>query len=315
MKMNGNQVGIVLIILGMSLFALQDVLIKSMAPTASLMQILFFRGVIGTILLSLFFYLTNRKISFSSSYPITAIARGILFFVGFTSYYVSLTLIPLAEATSLFFISPLFMTIFSKIILKDEVGFHRSGAIIFGFLGILFIIKPSFVTFNWAMLLPILCAITYSLSMILAKLTSAEDTSFQQTSHIYISNFLLAAVTSFVVSYLISYNGTNAGLEFIVRPFNFANKLFLFYMIIISIFGTLGILCLIMAYRVGSPAANSPCEYIFLIYALLIGYFIFNEVPDLFSLVGMIFIFGSGFYIFIREGIRSTDTATNTSLR
>ena len=313
--MNGNQVGIVLIILGMSLFAFQDVLIKSMAPTASLMQILFFRGVIGTLLLSVFFYFTNRQINFSSSYPAMAIARGILFFVGFTSYYVSLTLIPLAEATSLFFISPLFMTIFSKILLKDVVGFHRFGAIIFGFFGILLIIKPSFQNFNWAMLLPILCAATYSLSMILAKLTSDEDTTFQQTSHIYISNFVLAIVTSLVASYLLSYTGTNAGLEFLVRPFNFTNYLFLFFIFIISIFGTLGILCLITAYRIGSPAANSPCEYIFLIYSLLIGYFIFNEVPDLFSLLGMVIISTSGFYIFIREGIRNIDTATNTSLR
>ena len=313
--MNSNQVGIILIILGMSLFAFQDVLIKSMAPTASLMQILFFRGIIGTLLLSLFFYFTNKKISFSSSYPAVAIARGTLFFVGFTSYYVSLTLIPLAEATSLFFISPLFMTIFSKIILKDEVGFHRFGAIIFGFLGILLIIKPSFQGFNWAMLLPILCAATYSLSMILAKLTSNKDTSFQQTSHIYISNFILAAVTSLVASHLLSYTGTNAGLEFLIRPFNFTNYLFLFFIFIISIFGTLGILCLIMAYRIGSPSANSPCEYIFLLYALLIGYFIFSEVPDLFSLLGMVIIFISGVYIFIREGIRSADTATNTSLR
>ena len=313
--MNGNQVGIVLIILGMSLFAFQDVLIKSMAPTASLMQILFFRGIIGTLLLSSFFYFTNKKINFSSSYPVIAIARGVLFFVGFTSYYVSLTLIPLAEATSLFFISPLFMTIFSKFILKDDVGVHRFGAIILGFLGILFIIKPNFESFNWAMLLPILCAATYALSMILAKLTSNEDTSFQQTSHIYMSNFVLAAVTSLLGPYLISHTGANDGLEFLVRPFNFTNYMFLFFMLIISIFGTLGILCLIMAYRVGSPAANSPCEYIFLIYALLIGYFIFDEVPDLFSLLGMLIIFISGFYIFIREGIRNTYTATKTSLR
>ena len=205
------------------------------------------------------------------------------------------------------------MTIFSKFILKDDVGYHRFGAIIFGFLGILFIIKPNFESFNWAMLLPILCAATYALSMILAKLTSNKDTSFQQTSHIYISNFVLAAIISILGPYLISHTGANDGLEFLVRPFNFTNYLFLFFMLIISIFGTLGILCLIIAYRVGSPAANSPCEYIFNI--CLIGYFIFDEVPDLFSLLGMLIIFLSGFYIFIREGIRKMDTATKTSLR
>ncbi len=119
---NDNRLGIILIIIGMSFFAVQDILIKSMAPEASLMQILFFRGLIGTLLLTIFFYFTGRKISFSSTFPFIAILRGFLFFLGFTCYYISLTLIPLAEATSLFFISPFFMTIFSKFILKNDVA-------------------------------------------------------------------------------------------------------------------------------------------------------------------------------------------------
>ena len=70
-----------------------------------------------------------------------------------------------------------------------------------------------------------------------------------------------------------------------------------------------------MAYRIGLPAANAPCEYIFLIYALLIGYFLFNEIPDMLSLFGMLLITLSGIYIFIREGVKKSEIATETRLR
>ena len=310
-----NRLGIILIIIGMSFFAVQDILIKSMAPEASLMQILFFRGLIGTLLLTIFFYFTGRKINFSSSFPFIAILRGFLFFLGFTAYYISLTLIPLAEATSLFFISPFFMTIFSKFILKNDVGRYRIFAIFVGFLGILLIIKPNFSEFNWAMILPIFCAATYSLSMILAKLTSNSDSSFQQTTHIYVSNFFFAATTSLIAINFFPNAEGNSGIAFLVRPFDFTNYLFLTYIVIISVFGTIGILCLIMAYRIGLPAANAPCEYIFLIYALLIGYFLFNEIPDMLSLFGMLLITLSGIYIFIREGVKKSEIATETRLR
>ena len=107
----------------------------------------------------------------------------------------------------------------------------------------------------------------------------------------------------------------NLGIAFLVRPFDFTNYLFLTYIVIISVFGTIGILCLIMAYRIGLPAANAPCEYIFLIYALLIGYFLFNEIPDILSLFGMSLIILSGIYIFIREGIKKSEIAIETRLR
>ena len=181
--------------------------------------------------------------------------------------------------------------------------------------GILLIIKPVFKEFNLAMILPIFCAATYSLSMIFAKLTSESDTVFQQTTHIYISNFILAAITSILAINYFPSPEAGGGIAFLLRPFDFENHLFLIYIIIISIFGTAGILCLVTAYRIGSPSTNSPCEYIFLIYVLIFGYFLFDEIPDVISVLGMLLIVLSGTYIFIREGIRNSEVATTTSLR
>tara|TARA_A100000164_G_scaffold320830_1_gene303174 strand:+ start:65 stop:595 length:531 start_codon:yes stop_codon:yes gene_type:complete len=176
--MGKDRLGILLILFGMSFFSIQDVLIKIIILDASLLQILVFRAFLGTIILVCFLYFTKRSINFGSAYPAIAIFRGISFFIGFTFFYVSLTKISLAEANSLFFINPVFMTIFSVLILKNSIGLHRLGAIIIGLLGTLFIIKPSFNNFNWYMLLPIITAISYSLGMTLSKMTSDKDSFF-----------------------------------------------------------------------------------------------------------------------------------------
>ena len=82
--MSNNQFGVLLIFAGMLFFSIQDVLIKKIVLEVSLIQIIVFRSFFGCVMLSLFLYLTKRKITFGSSYPVIAIFRGGLFFFGFT---------------------------------------------------------------------------------------------------------------------------------------------------------------------------------------------------------------------------------------
>ena len=146
--MGNDRLGILLILIGMSFFCVQDVLIKLIILEASLIQILVFRALLGSVIIISFLYITKRPIKLGSVFPLIAITRGILFFVGFTLFYISLTKITLAEANSLFFINPVFMTIFSVLILKNSIGIHRIGAICSGLLGTLLIVQPSFNQFN-----------------------------------------------------------------------------------------------------------------------------------------------------------------------
>ena len=307
--MGKDRLGILLILLGMSFFSIQDVLIKIIILDASLLQILVFRAFLGTIILACFLYFTKRPINFGSAYPAIAIFRGISFFIGFTLFYVSLTKISLAEANSLFFVNPVFMTIFSVLILKHPIGLHRLAAIIIGLIGTLFIIKPSFNNFNWYMLLPLITALTYSISMTLSKMTSAKDNSFQQSFHIYIGGFVFGTIISISISSnFISIE--NEQLKFLLNQWVFSDLKLLIPMIIIAVTGTIGIFCLVSAYRIGSPQSNAPFEYILLIYSLITGFLIFDEIPDNLSLLGMVLIIFSGVYIFVRETIKDKLVAT-----
>ena len=133
--MKSEKLGLILVLLGMSLFSIQDVFIKLIADRVSLMQILFFRASLGTLLLICFLWVSGNPIKFGSFYPKTAIFRGVTFFIGFTLFYVSISKISLAEANSLFFSNPIFVTIFSVFFLKISIGIHRFFAVCVGFLG------------------------------------------------------------------------------------------------------------------------------------------------------------------------------------
>ena len=308
--MNNNQIGVILIFLGMLFFSIQDAIIKNIVSNTSLVQIMVCRSIVGCLILIVFLFLSKRSINFSSSYPLVAITRGTLFFFGFTLFYISISQIPLAEATSLFFVSPLFMTILSKFILKSAIGLHRTFAMLLGFCGTLLIIKPGYDTFNFFMVLPIITALTYSFSMVLAKKTSDKDSHFQQTFHIYLAGIIIGVPLS--LSYGWFFSDINNSF---LKPWEVSDIHIILLISVISVVGSLGIICLISAYNIGSPMANAPSEYVILIFSFLIGYIIFREIPDIYSIIGIILIVFSGIYIFLRENVKNEMVATKTTLR
>jgi drug/metabolite transporter (DMT)-like permease len=102
-KINNNTLAILCILTGMSVFSIQDVLIRIISDEISAFQILFTRSIIGSSLLCLYLKYKNIPIIFSSQYPVLTIIRAIIFLLGFTLFYVALANIPFAIATSLFF--------------------------------------------------------------------------------------------------------------------------------------------------------------------------------------------------------------------
>jgi len=312
--MDNNFAGVGLIVLGMFFFSIQDILIKLIIVDTSLLQILVFRAVAGCILLIIFLLYTKRTITLGSAYPKIAITRGLLFFFGFMLFYISISKINLAEATSLFFVSPFFMTIFSKLILKNYIGLNRIFSLLVGFSGTLLIIKPEFNNVNIYMLLPILCAFTYALSMTLAKKTSDKDNLFQQTFHIYLGAIVMGILIHVILNSL-NLNYNPYGLTLLTKTWIVDDLTILFMIFFISIIGSLGIISLISAYRIGSPIINAPTEYILLIFALAGGFIFFEELPDFYSIIGMVLIILSGIYIVFRENRRNKLFVTKTTYR
>ena len=101
--MTNSQKGVLLVIAGMSIFSIQDVLIKYLSETTSVFQIFFMRSIIGILTIIAYLLITKKKIVFRTEYPILTLVRVTLFFSAFLAFYISLSTLSLAVANTLFF--------------------------------------------------------------------------------------------------------------------------------------------------------------------------------------------------------------------
>ena len=174
MSTDNNSKGILLIIAAMTLFAMQDSLIKFIFEKSALYEIFFGRYFIAAILLFIFIKFKGHKVSVKTYYPFLTLIRVILHFLAFSAFFISLTYMPLATANALFFSCPFFVSIFAKFFLKEFIGIRRWSAILFGFIGVFIVLDPNFDDFEYRNLLPVLCAFFYAASMTITKYTSEK---------------------------------------------------------------------------------------------------------------------------------------------
>ena len=312
---NNNPKGITLILIGMFIVSFMDATFKHINTSVNLYEAYFVRTLISFGVIASYLKITNKPIIFTTHYPLLTSIRVILFFFGFSSFYISLTIMPLATATALFFASPFLMTIFAIFFLKEEVGARRWSAVIIGFIGVYIILNPDFNDFDYLSLLPILCAFCYALSMIIIKKTSDKDDVYSQMFHFYIFAITISLIIYFLIGDGQYNNFDYPASQFIFRKW-FSNLEFsLPYMIFIGVIGATGFLCFFTAYRVASPAVVSPFEYSILVWATLNGWIFFDEIPNQRTIVGMILIVCGSIYIFIRERAQDQSIVTEKPLR
>ena len=312
---NNNPKGIVFILIAMMVFSVQDGIMKHIYNFVSLYEIYLIRTVVSFVLILLFLIITKKPIVFKSQYPLLTFTRVILFFFGFSSFYVSLTVLPLGTATALFFVTPFLITIFAHFFLKEEIGLRRWSAVVVGFIGVYVTLNPDFSNFNYLSLLPILCALCYSLSMIIIKKTSDKDSVYTQTFTFYIGAIIISTIFYFIIGdgkYNVSDHPAS---QFIFREWfvDFNSNILL--MAATGVTATLAFLFLFTAYSIASPAVVSPFEYSILFWSPLVGWLYFDEIPSLNTVIGILIIVSSGVYIFMREKAQNQSLATEKPLR
>jgi len=312
---NNNPKGILFILLAMLAFSVQDSSMKYIYNFVSLYEVYLIRTLVSLTLILLFLKLTRKPIIFKTQYPVLTFCRVILFFFGFSFFYVSLTVLPLGTATALFFVTPFLITIFAKFFLKEKIGPRRWAAVIIGFIGVYVILNPDFSNFDYLSLTPIACAFCYSLSMIIIKITSEKDNVYTQTFTFYIGAIIISVVFYFIIGDGHYNTIDHPASQFIFREwfYNLENSILL--MIATGFTASLAFVFIFSAYRVASPAVVSPFEYSILLWSSLSGWFFFNEIPNLKTLIGMILIVCCGIYIFIREKAQEQSITTDKPLR
>ena len=312
---NNNPRGIILILISMLVFSVQDGIMKHIFSFVSLYEVYLVRTVVSVILILFYLKLTNKPIVFKTQYPLLTFIRVILFFFGFSSFYVSLTVLPLGFATALFFVTPFLITIFAHFFLKEEIGIRRWSTVVVGFIGVYITLNPDFNNFNYLSLLPILCAFCYSLSMIIIKKTSDKDSVYTQTFTFYFGAIILSTIFYFLIGDGQYNTSDHPASQFIFREWFVDLESSILFMVATGLTATVAFLLLFTAYSIASPAVVSPFEYSILLWSPLIGWIYFNEIPSLNTVIGIIIIVSSGIYIFMREKAQDQSIATEKPLR
>ena len=312
---NNNPRGIVLILLAMMVFSVQDSIMKYIYNFVSLYEVYLVRTLVSFVLIVSFLKITKKPIVFKTQYPLLTFCRVVLFFFGFSSFYVSLTVLPLATATALFFVTPFLITIFAHFFLKEEIGPRRWAAVIIGFIGVYIILNPDFSDFDYFSLTPILCAFCYSLSMIIIKKTSDKDSVYTQTFTFYLGAIIISSVFYFIIGDGQYNTSDHPATQFIFKEWfvNLEDSILL--MVVTGITASAAFLLLFSAYSIASPSVVSPFEYSILLWSSLSGWIFFNEIPNINTVVGMIVIVACGIYIFMREKAQEQSIVTEKPLR
>ena len=314
-RKNNNPKGIILILLAMMVFSVQDGIMKYIFSFVSLYEVYLIRTVVSFALILFYLKLTKQPIVFKTQYPLLTFCRVILFFFGFSSFYISLTVLPLGFATALFFVTPFLITIFAHFFLKEEIGIRRWSAVVVGFIGVYITLNPDFNNFNYLSLLPILCAFCYSLSMIIIKKTSEKDSVYTQTFTFYFGAIIFSTIFYFLIGDGQYNTSDHPASQFIFREWFVDLESSILFMVATGLTATVAFLLLFTAYSIASPAVVSPFEYSILLWSPLIGWIYFNEIPSLNTVIGILIIVSSGIYIFMREKAQEQLIATEKPLR
>ena len=250
--------------------------------------ICFYRCLMGLIFITPWVIKNNFKALRSNNLKLQ-ISRSVINVFSMICWFSAIGLMHFEKAAALGFSTPLFTTILAIILLKEKIRFHRTAALIIGFIGIIVIIRPGLVPFEIGAGLLLLSAFTFSFVLIIVKKLSSIDES--QTIIFY---HLLFSTPIFFILSLFYWQDINL------------NQLLIF-----AFMGATGLLshwCLAQAFKLSDTTFVMPLQFTKLIWASLIGLFIFSEQPDLWTWFGAIVIFISVVYITYREAFKKKGT-------
>jgi drug/metabolite transporter (DMT)-like permease len=284
---NGDKpaLGIALMLAGIAGFSVMDATIKWLTADYPVAQVVALRSWFGLPLLSLFALYGGGLKSLKSQRPLAHGLRYLLVLLLSFGFFWGLSQMKLVDAIAITFAAPIFITALSVPILDETVGWHRWLAIGVGFCGVLVMLRPGMGVFQWAALIVLGSVVVYALLMITTR-------AFKETES--------TAALMLYPQLGMSLTGVVLAPFFWVTPNLFDLGLFA----LAGLFGSIGVMCVTHAFRLGPAAVISPFEYSALIWATLLGFFLWDELPDTITLMGAAIVISSGLYIIYRETIK-----------
>ena len=281
---------------------LQDMIIKLISGTFPLHEIGFVRSVFAILLTLIFLHLEGGYAQLRTNRKAAHLLRGGLLICANMAYFLGLASMPLGDAAAIFFSAPLFITLLAVPVLGEKVGFRRWMALIAGMVGVLIMLRPNAEVFQLVGLLPLFAALCYASIQIIARKIGNTETASVMAFYVQICFLVFSIGFGMVFGSGWMATGDNPTLDFLFRAWSWPD-LFGFAMMAGCglLVGTGGYL-LSQAYRIAQARTVAPFEYSGLPFAVLLGFLVWGDFPDLYSLAGIALIVMAGLYVFYREG-------------
>ncbi len=307
--------GILFIVAGMIAISFNDMMIKKLSGGYPLHEIVFARSFIGILFSLIMVQFEGGLAILKTDQPVLHICRGLLVVAANMLYFVALAVLPLADATALFFVAPLFITLLSIPILGEKVGALRLGAVCVGFAGVLLMQRP------WAgsdildvnrliLLLPVISALAYAMMQVLTRKLGARTKASAMSVYIQ-ATFILVSIGFYLVAGdgRFAVDQEDESLRFLLRAWIWPEQGDWIFFLGLGINSAIIGYCLSAAYRMTDAASVAPYEYIALPLAVLWGWVIWGELPAPMVWLGMALIMGSGLFVFFRENQKARAVA------
>jgi drug/metabolite transporter (DMT)-like permease len=307
-RSNRPFLGILSLAAGVSIFSIQDAVIKHLSGQYPVHQIVFLRSLTSLVLLLAFVALSDGTRGLRSGRLALHGLRGLALFAAYMAYYLGLASMSIAEAVALFFTAPFFVAALSNLVIGEPVGPRRWAAIIVGFSGVLIVLRPSTALFEPAACLPILAALSYAVSALLARRLGSTDSSGTMALSAAAFYAVASGLLALAVSPLGAAPDGHASLRFLLLPWTSPTAEDLGLMVLCGVIAALGSFFLAQGYRLAEANAVAPFEYVALPWGVLWGWLFFDNLPDRATLAGGAVIVASGLYILHRERRRRAET-------
>ncbi|UDF32437.1 UNVERIFIED_ORG: DMT family transporter (plasmid) [Roseateles sp. XES5] len=278
------RLGVLLMLLGMVMFSLNDVLGKWLMATYSVGQLMLIRSIAALVVLAPFFWRVGWRRLIEVERPKLHLLRSALFAFEASGFYFAVAYMPLADAMTYWLAAPIYVAALSPLMLGEKVGWRRWTAIVVGFVGVLIALEPSKDSFTLPALIALAGSLAFGIAMVLGRsLRATPDTT--------------------LVFWQIAGAAVFSGIWCLADPAGWAP--------VSSVdFGLLSLLGIVAmsahmlvnrSLKLADAATVVPLQYTLLLWALVFGWIFFADAPRPAMLVGAGFIVASGLFIFFRE--------------
>lgn len=282
----------ILLMLGFCIVApMGDAVAKILGQSIPLGELLLVRFAVQAFILIPLVWYSKRAWRMQGRVLSLTFFRTILHIIGIGMMVTALQYLPLADAVAIAFVMPFLMLLLGKYVLGEEVGSRRLMACIVGFVGTLLVIQPSFAEIGWPALLPLGVAVNFSVFMLVTRQIAKETDPIGLQA---VSGVMAVAV---MLPLLLASSGLGINALTLVMPNGFEWGM----LWTIGILGSLAHLLMTWSLRFAPSATLAPMQYLEIPIATVIGFFVFQDLPNGIAAFGITITIAAGVYIILRE--------------